>query len=108
MKIEPVPRACQLKDLFRPFEAPSPGMPRQDFDGCISNPFIKRYNEDAKVLTMRFRNILAGMPCAVMLLTVTMTQAFAASPINQDGYYKGIRLTGKVKVVDYNADIVKI
>ena len=57
---------------------------------------------------MRFRNILAGMPCAVMLLTVTMTQAFAASPINQDGYYKGIRLTGKVKVVDYNADIVKI
>lgn len=48
------------------------------------------------------------MLCAVMLLTVTMAQAFAASSINQDGYYKGIRLAGKVKVVDCNADIVKI
>ena len=105
MKIEPVPRARQLKDLFRPFGAPSPGMPRQDFDDCISNPFIKRYKEDTEVFTMIIRNILAGMLCAVMLLTVTMTQAFAASPINQDGYYKGIRLAGKVKVVDYNADI---
>ena len=35
MKIEPVLRARQLKDLFRSFGAPSPGMPRQDFDGCI-------------------------------------------------------------------------
>ena len=35
MKIEPVLRARQLKDLFRPFGAPSPGMPRQDFDDCI-------------------------------------------------------------------------
>lgn len=47
--------------------------------------------------------------CAVILLTATMAQALAASPVNQDGYYKGIRLAGKVKVVNYNADIkVKI
>ncbi len=33
----------------------------------------------------------------------------AATPVSKDGYYKGIKLCGKVRVVSYNADIkVKI
>ena len=31
--------------------------------------------------------------------------AMAASVINQDGYYKGIKLCGRVKVVEQFADI---
>ena len=30
---------------------------------------------------------------------------FAASAVNKDGYYKGIKLCGKVKVVEHFADI---
>lgn len=40
-----------------------------------------------------------------LLLLVLSTATLAASPINKDGYYKGIRLAGKVKVVEYNGDI---
>lgn len=40
-----------------------------------------------------------------VLLLVLSTAVLAASPINKDGCYKGIRLAGKVKVVAYNADI---
>ncbi len=40
-----------------------------------------------------------------VLLLVLSTATLAASPINKDGYYKGIRLAGKVKVVEHNADI---
>jgi hypothetical protein len=32
---------------------------------------------------------------AAVLLLVLSTAALAASPINKDGYYKGIRLAGK-------------
>lgn len=42
---------------------------------------------------------------AVLLLFFLAAPVFAASAINQDGYYKGIRLAGKVKVVEYNGDI---
>jgi|GEM_PF-189114 len=39
----------------------------------------------------------------------TISRACAASAINQAGYYKGIKLCGKVRVVNYGADIkVKI
>ena len=40
------------------------------------------------------------------ILLVAMTvPAMAASAINQNGYYKGIKLCGKVKVVEHFADI---
>ena len=35
-----------------------------------------------------------------LLLTLTVSPASAATKINSDGYYKGIRLAGKVKVVE--------
>ena len=42
----------------------------------------------------------------VALLVLAMTiPAMAASTINKDGYYKGIKLCGKVKVVEHFADI---
>ena len=40
-----------------------------------------------------------------LLLCLMTAVACAATPINKDGYYKGIRLAGKVKVVEYGADI---
>ena len=44
-----------------------------------------------------------------LCLLLGATTVFAAGPVNQDGYYKEIRLSGKVKVVEWNADIkVKI
>ncbi len=51
---------------------------------------------DMKKLTAIFTIIL------LMAMTVT---AMAASAINQDGYYKGIKLCGRVKVVEHFADI---
>ena len=41
----------------------------------------------------------------VLLLLAMTIPAMAASAINQDGYYKGIKLCGKVKVVEHFADI---
>jgi len=35
----------------------------------------------------------------------TTLPAFAASAVNKDGYYKGIKLCGRVKVVEHFADI---
>lgn len=40
-----------------------------------------------------------------LLLFVMTVPAAAASAINKDGYYKGIKLCGKVKVVEHFADI---
>ena len=40
-----------------------------------------------------------------LLLMLVVSTASAASKINSDGYYKGIRLAGKVKVVDAFPDI---
>ncbi len=31
--------------------------------------------------------------------------SFAASPINQDGYFKNIRMAGRVKVVEHFGDV---
>ncbi|WP_303725441.1 hypothetical protein [Anaerovibrio lipolyticus] len=41
----------------------------------------------------------------VLLLLAITIPAMAASAINKDGYYKGIKLCGKVKVVEHFADI---
>ena len=41
----------------------------------------------------------------VLLLLAMTIPAMAASAINQDGCYKGIKLCGKVKVVEHFADI---
>ena len=41
----------------------------------------------------------------VLLLLAMTIPAMAASAINQDGYYKGIKLCGRVKVVQHFADI---
>lgn len=41
----------------------------------------------------------------VLLLFAMTIPAMAASVINQDGYYKGIKLCGRVKVVEHFADI---
>ena len=40
-----------------------------------------------------------------LMLVLLVSTASAASKINADGYYKGIRLAGKVKVVDAFPDI---
>ena len=40
----------------------------------------------------------------LLLLTMTLP-AMAASAVNRDGYYKGIKLCGRVKVVEHFADI---
>lgn len=40
-----------------------------------------------------------------LLLFMTTCPTMAASVINRDGYYKGIKLCGKVKVVEHFADI---
>jgi len=47
---------------------------------------------------------LTAIFTVLLLLSMTIP-AMAASAINQDGYYKGIKLCGKVKVVEYFADI---
>ena len=41
----------------------------------------------------------------VMLLLAMTLPAMAASVVNKDGCYKGIKLCGKVKVVEHFADI---
>lgn len=41
----------------------------------------------------------------VFLLLLMAVPAMAASAINKDGYYKGIKLCGRVKVVESFADI---
>ena len=41
----------------------------------------------------------------VLLLLAMTIPAMAASAINKDGYYKGIKLCGNVKVVEHFADI---
>lgn len=64
--------------------------------------------DDMEVMIMGKRISVMVMLTALLLLVLS-TVTFAASPINKDGYCKGIRLAGKVKVVEYNADIkVKI
>ena len=47
---------------------------------------------------------VVAMLAAVWMLVLSSV-ALAASPISEDGCYKGIRLAGKVKVVEYNGDI---
>lgn len=41
----------------------------------------------------------------VLLLLIRTLPAIAASAINKDGYDKGIKLSGRVKVVEHFADI---
>ncbi|WP_303670284.1 hypothetical protein [Selenomonas ruminantium] len=41
----------------------------------------------------------------VLLLLAMTIPAMAASIVNKDGYYKGVKLCGKVKVVEHFADI---
>ena len=41
----------------------------------------------------------------LLLLFLMTLPAIAASAINKDGYYKGIKLCGRVKVVEHFADI---
>ncbi len=40
-----------------------------------------------------------------LLIIAVSVPTMAATVINKDGYYKGIRLNGKVKVVDHFPDI---
>ncbi len=47
--------------------------------------------------------ILTTVLMGTMFLTSTV--GYAASKVGPDGYYKGVRLWGKVKVVEHNADI---
>ena len=41
----------------------------------------------------------------ILSLLVMTIPAMAASAVNKDGYYKGIRLCGRIKVVEHFADI---
>ena len=43
--------------------------------------------------------------CVAALLVTLAMPALAASAINSGGYFNGIKLCGKVKVVEYNGDI---
>ena len=47
------------------------------------------------------RKSVASCDCAPTRPALT----FAASAVNKDGYYKGIKLCGKVRVVEHFADI---
>lgn len=51
------------------------------------------------------KKISVAVMLTAMVMLVLSSVALAASSINKDGYYKGIHLAGKVKVVEYNADI---
>ncbi len=42
---------------------------------------------------------------AFFVVFATTFPVFAASTVNKDGYYKGIKLCGRVKVVEHFADI---
>ena len=42
---------------------------------------------------------------AVVLLIVMTSVCCASGRVASDGYYKGIKLCGRVKIVEYNADI---
>ena len=45
-----------------------------------------------------------GLLCFLIVM-LCGTVAMAASTVNADGYYKGIKLCGRVKVVEHFADI---
>ena len=47
---------------------------------------------------------LTAVFTALLLLAMAIP-AMAASAVNKDGYYKGVKLCGKVKVVEHFADI---
>ncbi len=47
---------------------------------------------------------LTAIFTVLFLLAMTLP-AMAASVVNKDGYYKGIKLCGRVKVVEHFADI---
>lgn len=47
---------------------------------------------------------MVSLLCFMMIMLYGIA-ASAASAVNADGYYKGIKLCGKVKVVEYSADI---
>lgn len=47
---------------------------------------------------------LTAVFTALLLLTMTLP-VMAASAVNKDGYYKGIKLCGRVKIVEHFADI---
>ncbi len=59
----------------------------------------------ARVMVMRmfWRAVSAFVVAVVVMANVSI--AGAASKINEDGYYKNIRLAGKVRVVESFADI---
>ena len=40
-----------------------------------------------------------------VLLTCGSMEIASASNVSRDGYYKGLRLSGKVKIVEYSGDI---
>ena len=42
---------------------------------------------------------------AVFLVLSLAASCLAASTVSKDGYFKGIKLCGKVRVVEYNPDI---
>lgn len=44
----------------------------------------------------------------ILLLLAMTIPAMAASAVNKDGYYKGIKLCGKVKVVEHSADTLPL
>ncbi len=47
---------------------------------------------------------LTAVLTVIFIMAMTLP-VMAASAVNQDGYYKGIRLCGKVKIVESFADI---
>ena len=47
----------------------------------------------------------AKIICCLTFLAIACVSIVSASPINDAGYFKGIKLCGKVKVVEWNGDI---
>ena len=54
---------------------------------------------------MRYVHRFGAVFIAALLMLTMIPTASAATQINADGYYKGIRLAGKVTVVEHFGDI---
>ena len=75
---------------------------RKNEDGGEINQvwIYKRSNIVGGILMRRATSLLC-----FLIVMLCGTVAIAASTVNADGYYKGIKLCGRVKVVEHFADI---
>jgi hypothetical protein len=63
------------------------------------------YRKGVIFMMKMFRGKQLALVLTFILLIAFSATAGAASKINEDGYYKGIRLAGRVRIVESFADI---